>query len=150
MRRTLTLMKKLCIGCKNYDSLNETCKKFPISDIITGNPIYNKALMMRMDDSKCELEGKEHVCNLDNIKNELMLNNLKNIKYKRMIALSSLQIITLPIFFMIPSNNFSDLYFVITFFNFTFLCFTYNDLKDISRERKSISDKIRKIEKNME
>jgi len=67
-----------CISCKNYNIVNQTCKRFVDIDNATENITYHSVKNVRNDDNKC---GLEKMIGYEPILNDL-LNEHKKITQK--------------------------------------------------------------------
>lgn len=48
---------KVCQYCKNFDFMEDTCRKFKETDVITGKLVYFPAVKCRYDEKKCGLSA---------------------------------------------------------------------------------------------
>jgi hypothetical protein len=54
---SLMPIKKLCKDCKYFIGDKKECRKFGVTDIITGEITYQSALDVRKDEKKCSEEA---------------------------------------------------------------------------------------------
>lgn len=66
--------KRICQHCKNFDFMENTCRKFKEMDVITGKIVYVPAVKCRYDEKKCGLSAVNYDENVSDTTVNIKLN----------------------------------------------------------------------------